>query len=69
MSKIASSQGVLDQRSWEGGKRNYKDLTIADLSAPPVRRITVNMLKVKVLNNKGLANRLAPSHAFAGAIL
>src|SRR5690242_21706898 len=29
-----------------------------ELSAPPVRRITVNMLEVKVLNNKGLANRL-----------
>jgi len=38
-------------------------------SAPPVRRITVNMLEVKVLNNKGLANWLAPSHALAGAIL
>lgn len=43
--------------------------TKADQSAPPVRRITVNMLEVKVLNKKGLANQLAPSHALAGVTL
>jgi len=38
-------------------------------SAPPVRRITVNMSEVKVLYNKSLANWLAPSHALTGVIL
>ena len=42
---------------------------MATSSAPPVRRITVNMSEVEVLNNKDLANRLAPSHALTGVIL
>jgi hypothetical protein len=55
--------------SGRGQSGGLSKLYLLKPSAPPVRRITVNMLEVKVLNNKSLANWLALSHALAGAIL